>query len=334
MKIQIPSLGESIVEATIGQIFKPTGSVVRADEELLEIETEKVNQMLYAPAAGTVKLSVKTGDRVKVGQSIGSIEEGSVKIKEETSEIRKNEAPKAKAVEPTAPGSENRKKMSSLRKAVANRLVEVKNETAMLTTFNEVDMTAVTEVREAAQEFFQKKYGVKLGFMPFFIQATASALKALPEVNGRIEGDEIVTSREIHIGIAVSTDRGLMVPVLRHVDKMTYGQIETALKALAEKARGGSLSLADLQGGTFTITNGGVFGSLLSTPILNPPQSGILGMHQIVKRPIAINNEVVIRPMMYLALSYDHRIVDGKEAITFLVHIKKMLEDPSQLRID
>ena len=329
MKILIPSLGESIVEATIGQIFKPTGTVVRVDEELLEIETEKVNQMLYAPAAGTVKLTVKTGDRVKVGQSIGAIEGGAVKA--EALAEKKGEAPKAKEQGPVVPGSEHRKKMSSLRKAVANRLVEVKNETAMLTTFNEVDMTAVTEVREGAQEAFQKKYGAKLGFMPFFIKATASALRAIPEVNGRIEGDEIVTNADIHIGIAVSTDRGLMVPVLRHVDKMTYGQIETSLKALAEKARTGSLTLPDLQGGTFTITNGGVFGSLLSTPILNPPQSGILGMHQIVKRPIALNNEVVIRPMMYLALSYDHRIVDGKEAITFLVHIKKMLEDPSEL---
>jgi 2-oxoglutarate dehydrogenase E2 component (dihydrolipoamide succinyltransferase) len=221
--------------------------------------------------------------------------------------------------------------MTKLRKIIADRLVQVKNETAMLTTFNEVDMSAVIAVREKEQESFQKKYGIKLGFMSFFVKAVVGALREFPEINARIEGDEIVYNNYYDIGIAVGTDKGLMVPVIRGADGLSYAEIEKALKNFAEKARAGTIAVNDLQGGTFTITNGGVYGSLLSTPILNPPQSGILGMHSIIKRPIAVGDEIGLRPMMYLALSYDHRIVDGKGAISFLMHIKKSLEQCTML---
>ncbi len=338
IEIKIPSLGESILEATIGTFLKPNGSFVRADEEILEIETEKVNQPLYAPAAGILELSVQTGDRVKVGQVIGKVRPGDA-----TSPAPSPEKPKvSKLSAPSQPVSlpapalapalikegETRKKMSRLRCVIAEKLVEVKNQTAMLTTFNEVDMSYLLTAREQAQVPFQQKYGVKLGLMSFFLKATLSALKAFPEINARIEQDEIVYSSFYHIGIAVSTERGLMVPVLRHAERLSYGELETTLKQYADKARLGSISIDDLQGGTFTITNGGVFGSLLSTPILNPSQSAILGMHQVVKRPVVVDDQIVIRPMMYLALSYDHRIVDGKEAISFLVHLKRHLETP------
>ena len=216
---------------------------------------------------------------------------------------------------------------------IAQKLVEVKNQTAMLTTFNEVDLSYVVALREKEQANFQKSQGVKLGFMSFFIKACTAALKEYPDINGRIEGDEIVYCNYYDIGVAVSTEKGLFVPVLRNTDRMSYADIEKTLKIYAEKARSGTIAVGDLQGGTFTITNGGVFGSLLSTPILNPPQSGILGMHNILKRPVALGEQIVIRPMMYLALSYDHRIVDGKESIGFLMHLKKTLENPG-LAID
>jgi len=224
--------------------------------------------------------------------------------------------------------------MTKLRRVIAEKLVEVKNQTALLTTFNEVDMSAVMAVREENQENFQKKHGVKLGFMSFFVKACVAALQEFPDINARIDGDEIVYHHYHHIGVAVSTEKGLMVPVIRDADHLSYAGVEKKLKDFAEKARAGAISVDDMQGGTFTITNGGVFGSLLSTPILNPPQSGILGMHNIVKRPVAVGDEIAIRPMMYLALSYDHRIVDGKESIQFLVHIKKSLEDPARLLLD
>lgn len=380
--IKIPSMGESIVEATIGTILKPSDSFVKADEEILELETDKVNQAINAPAAGKITLTVKSGDVVKVGQIIGSVdtaaagapasEPGQAKPSQPPQEPAKKppapEAPKAadkqgapstlpparkkideslsekpqpaaaqKAEAPSPPrivGQETRKKMTKLRRVIAQRLVEVKNQTAMLTTFNEVDMSAIMQVREKEQESFQKRHGVKLGFMSFFIKACVAALQEYPDINGRIDGDEIVYTKNFDIGVAVGTEKGLMVPVIRNADQMGYAEIEKKLKEFAEKARSGTISIDDLQGGTFTITNGGVYGSLLSTPILNPPQSGILGMHNIVKRPIAVNDEVVIRPMMYLALSYDHRIVDGKESIGFLVHIKKNLEEPARLLLD
>jgi 2-oxoglutarate dehydrogenase E2 component (dihydrolipoamide succinyltransferase) len=224
--------------------------------------------------------------------------------------------------------------MSSLRRTIAQKLVEVKNTTAMLTTFNEVDMTRIMEIRAKEKESFQAKYHVKLGFMPFFVKASVAALKEYPNVHAYIDGEDQVAFPNFDIGIAVSTEKGLMVPVLRNCDKASFGEIEQQLEQYAKKARDGKVTVDDLRGGCFTITNGGVFGSLLSTPILNPPQSGILGMHSIVKRPIALNDQVVIRPMMYLALSYDHRIIDGKEAVQFLVHMKKNLEDPNQLLLE
>jgi 2-oxoglutarate dehydrogenase E2 component (dihydrolipoamide succinyltransferase) len=365
VEIKVPKMGESIVEATIGAILKPSGSAVRMDEEILEIETEKVNQILSAPAAGVVTLNVKPGDTVKVDQVIGSVDtEGAVK------EVKREEAPKVeKKIEPSAmpparkkvddyvaeisqpaapiavpkaapaapprvTGRETRKKMTKLRKVIAERLVQVKNNTAMLTTFNEVDMSAVMAIREENQENFQKKHGVKLGFMSFFVKACVSALQQFPDINARIEGDEIVYHHFYDIGIAVGTEKGLFVPIVRNADQLSYAEIEKALKVFAEKARSGTISVDEMQGGTFTITNGGVYGSMLSTPILNPPQSGILGMHNIVKRAVVVNDQIVIRPIMYLALSYDHRVVDGKESIAFLMHVKKNLEEPARFLLD
>lgn len=334
--IKIPNVGESIVEASIGPILKTTGSFVKADEDLFEIETEKVNQVVYAPAAGTLYLTIAQGDRVKIGQEVGFIETSETKPSELPEKLPpKREQPKEAISQPSAPapsGRETRKKMSSLRRVIAERLVQVKNQTAMLTTFNEADLSKVIALREKEQERFQKEEGVKLGFMSFFIHACVSALKAFPELNARIDGDEIVYHHYYDIGVAVGTEKGLMVPVIRNADQLNSGQIEKKLKEYAEKARGGAISIDDLQGGTFTITNGGVYGSMLSTPILNPPQSGILGMHNIVKRPVVIDDQIVIRPIMYLALSYDHRIVDGKGAISFLVHVKRFLEDEEGIK--
>jgi len=224
--------------------------------------------------------------------------------------------------------------MSGLRRTIAKRLVEVKTTTAMLTTFNEVDMSKVMEFRAREKDAFLKKHDVKLGFMSFFVKAATQALRALPDVNAFIEGDEIVYNEKAHIGVAVSTDKGLMVPVIRNADDLSFAEIEKQLSTYAKKAREGAMSVDDMQNGTFTITNGGVFGSMLSTPILNPPQSAILGMHNIVKRAVVVDDQIVIRPIMYLALSYDHRIVDGKEAVTFLVHMKENLEDPERMLLD
>lgn len=378
-------MGESVVVATIGQILKPSGSQVKSDEEIIEIETDKVNQVLNAPAAGQVQFSVKTGDVVKVGQVIGFVETtakggdggGGAEEKTTPTEAKKppeeklkaapakqppaGAAPARKSVDealqeisrakepvvapPRSPspkesqesktvGRVTRKKMTKLRRVIAERLVSVKNQTALLTTFNELDMSAIMAVREKEQENFQKKHGIKLGFMSFFVKACVAALQEFPDINASIEKDEVVYHHYFDIGIAVSTEKGLMVPVIRNADQLSYAEIEKNLKEFAEKARAGTISIDEMQGGTFTITNGGTFGSLLSTPILNPPQSGILGMHNIVKRVVAVNDQIVIRPMMYLALSYDHRIVDGKESIQFLVHIKKNLEDPARLLLD
>jgi len=239
-------------------------------------------------------------------------------------------APKAAPV----PGRETRQRMSGIRQKIAQRLVEAQQTAAILTTFNEADMTRIMELRAKYKETFQKKQGVGLGFMSFFVKAAVEGLKAFPAVNGRIDGNDIVLHNAYDIGVAVSTERGLMVPVVRDADKLSFAGIEKAIGAYATKAREGSIAVSDLQGGTFTITNGGVFGSLLSTPILNPPQSGILGMHSIQKRPVAIDDQVVIRPMMYLALSYDHRIVDGREAVSFLVRIKECVENPERLMLE
>ena len=370
VEIKVPKMGESIVEATIGAILKSSGSSVKMDEEILEIETEKVNQILSAPAAGVVSLNVKQGDTVKVDQVIGFVDSEGV-VKEAKKEEAPKEAPKVekkepatalpaarkkvddyvaeisqppvtpmavqKAPPPAAPrvsGRETRQKMTKLRRVIADRLVQVTNNAAMRTTANEVDMSAAMAIGEESQESFQKKHGVKLGFMSFFVKACVSALQQFPDINGRIDGDEIVYHHFYDIGIAVGTEKGLFVPVVRNADQLSYAEIEKALKVFAEKARSGTITVDEMQGGTFTITNGGVYGSMLSTPILNPPQSGILGMHNIVKRPVVVNDQIVIRPIMYLALSYDHRIVDGKESIAFLMHVKKNLEEPARFLLD
>ncbi len=369
VEIKIPSLGESVVEATISNILKPSGSHVKLDEEILELETDKVNQVLYAPQNGVLTLNVHKDDKVKIGQVIGFIDtdakapasqvetkpasppppsspppptskptgESARVMTPEFVASLKEPAPKSTTPPPTTktPSDKtSRKKMSSLRKVIAARLVEAKNTTAMLTTFNEADMSTIMEIRNREKDNFQKKYAVKLGFMSFFVKAVVAALKEIPEVNAYIDGDEIVTVHTYDISVAVSTERGLMVPVIKNCDQLNFAGIEKGLESHSKKAREGTISVDDLRGGSFTITNGGVFGSLLSTPILNPPQSAILGMHAIVKRPVVVNDEIVIRPMMYLALSYDHRIVDGKEAVLFLVHLKRNLEDPSRLLLD
>lgn len=397
-EIKVPAMGESISEATIGTILKANGSMVNADDEILELETDKVNQVLYAPQTGVLNITVAPGDVVKIGQVIGTVD-GEAEGKK--AEPAKDDKPKQeKKAEPEAPmpqpkttqeqpkaqpapapkqqsskgeeedsrfmreefladlksteevpqtksysqhsvalplpeqlseRSESRKKMSKIRRLIANRMVEAQHNTAMLTTFNEVDMTEVIKLREKYKEAFQKAHGAKLGFMSFFVKASVYALKQIPDVNATIEGDEIVYKNYYDIGLAVGTDRGVIVPVVKDCDKKSFAEIESTLEKYAAQARDGNLSVDDLQGGTFTITNGGTYGSLLSTPILNPPQSAILGMHKIIKRPVAIDDQVVIRPMMYLALTYDHRIIDGKNAVTFLVHIKNILEDPSRL---
>lgn len=366
IEIKVPSLGESITEATVSQILIANHSVIQTEKEILELETDKVNQVIYASQAGEVTLNVDVGTKVKVGEVIGFIDTSvasaatqkeSVKLPPnppsvkptETSSVRQDanafvaslQAPVAapsplpSSIPVNVPKQAGtRKKMSALRRTIATRLVEVKNTTAMLTTFNEVDMSKIIEIRAREKEAFTARYGARLGFMSFFIKASVAALKAFPEVNASIEGDEIVYSEGYHIGVAVSTEKGLMVPVLNGCEALSFGEIEKQLEAYAKKAREGKISVEDLRGGSFTITNGGVFGSLLSTPILNPPQSAILGMHAIVKRPIAENDQVVIRPMMYLALSYDHRIIDGKQAVQFLVHLKESLEDPARLLLD
>lgn len=368
VEIKVPALGESVSEATISRIIKPSGSTVRRDEEVLELETDKVNQVLYAPQAGQLNLSVKVGDTVKIGQVLGTVDTD-VQAPVATPAAPAAEKPLVKPIEQPAPAAAGpsarkmapdviaemkapqpapqapatpqapaqqpgRKRMSSLRRTIAQKLVEVKNTTAMLTTFNEVDMTRIMEIRAKEQEAFQARYGVKLGFMSFFIKAATAALKAFPDVHAYIEGDDMVSFPNFDIGVAVSTDKGLMVPVIRKCDTASFGEIEKQIVQYGKKAREGGITVDDLRGGSFTITNGGIFGSLLSTPILNPPQSAILGMHAIVKRPIALNDQVVIRPMMYLALSYDHRIIDGKEAVQFLVHMKENLEDPTRLLLD
>jgi 2-oxoglutarate dehydrogenase E2 component (dihydrolipoamide succinyltransferase) len=344
MEIKVPSLGESLSEAQIGVILKPSGSSIQKDDELLELETEKVNQVLYAPGNGIVTWNIASGDRVQIGQVIGFVseeaEESVPKKKEQPSPILKPSTEKKEAVslanppdideKVDAPSTDQtrviRKRMSLLRKTIAERLVQVKNQTAMLTTFNEVDLSQVVFLRQKHRDYFLSEYGIKLGFMSFFVKAAVSALQTYPEVNSSLEGEEIFQFQDIHIGIAVSTDRGLMVPVLRNCDTLSSSDIEKKIDELAEKARLSRISIEELQGGTFTITNGGRFGSLLSTPMLNPPQSAILGMHAIVERPVAIEKKIEIRPMMYLALSYDHRLIDGKEAILFLSHIKEKLE--------
>ncbi len=349
--IKIPAVGESITEAIIATILKPSGSLVKEGEEILELETDKVNQVVYAPKSGKLTLTVTKDQKVKIGDVIGSIDTDVTQISPEklsptVSSISKEQIPPAalpkpapqeseiKPVKPTQIAGATRKKMSSLRQKIASRLVEVKNTTAMLTTFNEADLSKVIEIRTREQAAFQKKYGVKLGFMSFFVKAVVLALQEIPQVNSMIDGEDILTFSTYDIGVAVSTDKGLMVPVIRGCDKKSLGQIEQEIAAFAQKAREGKMAIDDLRGGSFTITNGGTFGSLLSTPIMNPPQSAILGMHAITKRAVVIDDQIVIRPMMYTALSYDHRLIDGKEAVQFLMNLKQSLEDPARLLVE
>lgn len=371
-EITVPPMGESVTEATVANILTPSGSYVAQDQEILELETDKVNQVLYSPKSGVIQFQVKVGQSVKIGEVIGDVDtEGNPSASPPLPNIESKPTPATppptppssqggsarimpqefvsslqapppavtrgepqKLPPPPQGGTSSRKKMSSLRKVIATRLVQAKNETAMLTTFNEVDMSSIIEIRNKEKDSFQKAHGVKLGFMSFFIKGIVAALQAVPEINAYIDQEEIVTLQTYDLSVAVSTERGLLVPVIRGCDQLTFPEIEKALEIYAKKAREGTISVDDLKGGSFTLTNGGVFGSLLSTPILNPPQSAILGMHAIIKRPVVVADQIVIRPMMYLALSYDHRIVDGKEAVLFLVHLKQTLEEPSRLLLD
>ena len=412
--IVVPGLGESVTEATVAKWMKNVGDPVKADEPLAELETDKVTQELFAPAAGTLaEITAPAGTTVAIGAVIGQISEGAVaaapapkpaaapaaapppapaaaapapaaaaqaqapavrKLVAENNldpaaiagtgkdgrltkgdvvaHLAKPAAPQASPASP-APAAprpapqpeqphvpraltpnEERVPMSRLRRRIAERLKQAQNTAAMLTTFNEVDMGAVMELRDQYKDSFEKRHKVKLGFMGFFVKAAIQALKEIPAVNGEIDGGDIIFKNHYDIGVAVGTEQGLVVPVVRDADKLSLPQIEAKIGELGKRARDGKLALEDLQGGTFTISNGGVYGSLMSTPILNTPQSGILGMHKIQQRPMAIAGKIETRPMMYLALSYDHRIVDGREAVTFLVRMKECLEDPQRLILE
>ncbi len=397
-EIRVPTLGESVSEATVGKWLKKAGDTVKADEVLLELETDKVSIEVPSPASGTLsEISVKEGDTVAPGGLLGTIAEGAAaaapapaKAAEPAKAVP---APAAATAMPPAPAAakmmaesgvsvdegsgkrgqvlksdvidaiakgaaspgvapalvaaaprvssapddaarEERVRMSKLRQTIARRLKEAQTNAAMLTTFNEVDMSAVMDLRNRYKDVFEKKHGVKLGFMGFFTKAVTHALREIPAVNAEIDGTDIIYKNFAHVSVAVGTDKGLVVPVVRDADRMTIAEIEKDIGRLGKMARDGQLQLSDMQGGTFTISNGGVYGSLMSTPILNAPQSGILGMHKIQERPVVVGGQIVIRPMMYLALSYDHRIVDGKEAVTFLVRVKESLEDPERLVLD
>ncbi len=404
-QIVVPTLGESVAEATVAQWLKKEGEAVKADEPIVELETDKVTLEVNAPADGViVKIVVGEGDNVEVGAILGELEEGAVandsapakkadkkeaaapakaaKAEKEAApsdnaktspavrkmisdngldasqipasgkdgRITKEDVQKfidqggaksSPAAASSAPAAnqgprEERVKMSKLRQVIARRLKEAQDTAAMLTTFNEVDMGPVMALRGEYKEIFEKKHGIKLGFMSFFIKATIQALKEFPAVNAEIQGDEIVYKNYYNIGVAVSTPQGLVVPVIRDCDQKSMAEIEATIVDFGRRARDGKLSMDEMTGGTYTITNGGVFGSLMSTPILNTPQSGILGMHSIQKRPMVDDKtgEVVVKPMMYLAQSYDHRIVDGREAVSSLVRIKQALEDPQRLLLD
>ena len=439
-KILVPTLGESITEATVSKWLKKVGDPVEIDEAIVELETDKVNLEVPSPISGVLsEMNSKDGDTVEVGAVLGSISEGKSnvekkaplkqekevettdedKIKEENTnvinlDIEKKLTPKLDKISATSKdepmelldevneepllltdevqitqttkvnpiilspavrkiaaennidvekvkgtgrdgrvlkgdllslmgtnpqpnqrriqyGEEERIKMTRLRQTIAKRLKQAQENAAMLTTFNEVDMSGIMSMRKDNQEDFKSRYGVKLGLMSFFVKACVVGLKLFPAINAEIEGEDIIYKNYYNISFAVGTDKGLVVPVLRNADEMSFADIEKEIKRLSEKANSGNLSIEDLQGGTFTISNGGVYGSMLSTPILNPPQSGVLGMHNIVERPVNVNSEIKIKPIMYLALSYDHRIIDGKESVTFLKTVKENLEDPRRL---
>src|SRR6202045_1827928 len=408
-EIRVPTLGESVTEATIGKWFKKPGDAVAVDEPLVELETDKVTIEVPAPAAGVLSdIAAKNGDTVAVGAVLGQIKEGAGaapakaapqpaaqptpppappkpapvaapaadkplapsvrKMAAETGidatamsgtgkdgRVTKGDmlaaieraaaqptpvAQPAAAVQVRAPSPaddaarEERVKMTRLRQTIARRLKEVQNTAAMLTTFNEVDMSHIMAMRAQYKDVFEKKHGIKLGFMGFFTKDCVQALKDIPAANAEIDGTDLIYKNYYHIGVAVGTDKGLVVPVVRDCDQKSIAEIEKAIADFGRRARDGQLKIDEMQGGTFTITDGGIYGSLMSTPILNAPQSGILGMHKIQERPMAIGGKVEIRPMMYLALSYDHRVIDGKEAVTFLVRVKESLEDPARLVLD
>src|SRR5665647_2955078 len=401
--IRVPTLGESVTEATVGKWFKQPGDAVAVDEPLVELETDKVTLEVPAPAAGVLgEIMAKNGETVGVGAVLGIIKDGATaaapaaKAAEAPKPAAPAAAPKAadKAAEMPVPPSvrklaaesgmdpakvsgtglhgqvtkgdmmaaieraaaqptpvaapvqmrapspaddasrEERVHMTRLRQTIARRLKDAQNTAAMLTTFNEVDMSAVMHLRSEYKDMFEKKHGAKLGFMGFFVRACIQALKDVPAVNAEIDGTDIVYKNYYHIVVAVGTEKGLVVPVLRDSDHPSLAFVEKTISELGKRARDGQLKIDDMQGGTFTISNGGVYGSLMSTPILNAPQSGILGMHKIQERPVAVGGKIEIRPMMYLALSYDHRIVDGQQAVTFLVRVKDCLEDPARLVLD
>jgi 2-oxoglutarate dehydrogenase E2 component (dihydrolipoamide succinyltransferase) len=414
-EIRVPTLGESVTEATIGKWFKHPGDAVAVDEPLVELETDKVTIEVPAPAAGVLsEIAAKDGETVAVGAVLGQIKDGAGAAKTATPAAKPAAAPSATAAAKpaaapaaakpaasasdaplapsvrrlssesgldasTVPGTgkdgrvtkgdmlaaieraaaaptpvaataaavqvrapspaddaarEERVRMTRLRQTIARRLKEAQNTAAMLTTFNEVDMGHVMALRTQYRDLFEKKHGVKLGFMGFFVKACVQALKDIPAVNAEIDGTDIIYKNYYHVGIAVGTERGLVVPVVRDCDQKSLAEVEKAIADFGHRARDGALKIDELQGGTFSITNGGIYGSLMSTPILNAPQSGILGMHKIQDRPMVVGGKVEVRPMMYLALSYDHRIVDGREAVTFLVRVKELLEEPSRLVLD
>lgn len=363
--VKVPQMGESISQAIVGTLIKPTGSMVAVDDELMELETDKVNQVIYATTSGVVTWQVEVGDTVDIGQVLGTIDPSNVgkaaTLDEEVKQVEK--LPEVKGSSPSAvqgirkteqefaqslqlpveekvaskkdlPRNESRSKMPRIRQVIAQRLLHAVKTTAMLTTFNEVDMTQVIQIRTKHKVTFAEEHGVKLGFMSFFVKAVLSALFKFPAFNTYIDGEDLVRRHYLDIGIAVGTEKGLVVPVIRNADTLDFAGIESAILRYAKQAHEGKLSADDLVGGSFTITNGGVYGSMLSTPILNPPQCGILGMHNIQKRAVVVEDRVEIRPIMYLALSYDHRVIDGKEAVSFLLHIKNEIEDPSRLILD
>lgn len=359
IEVKVPAVGESISSGVLSVWHKKEGDLVRKDDMLFTLETDKVSQEVTAPEAGIVHVRVAEGDEVKIGQVVAGIEPSAVKPSAPEKPAAETvpqppsapvpapaPSPAAPAVPaatfssmaPSTPSSPEsravRKKLSPLRRKIAAQLVMAQHTAAILTTFNECDMTAVMALRRDLQEKFTEKHGVKLGFMSFFIKAVVDALQAIPAINSRIDGDDLILNNTFDIGVAVGTERGLIVPVLRDCEKMSFAEIENRLAHYAVKAREGKVSLDDLQGGIFTISNGGIYGSLLSTPILNPPQSGILGMHKIQERPVVLDGKIVARPMMYLALSYDHRLVDGKEAVTFLIRVKDCIENPVRLFLD
>ncbi|OUX42390.1 dihydrolipoamide succinyltransferase [bacterium TMED277] len=351
MDVLVPVLGESVVEATVSKWIKKQGDFVEVDEPIVELETDKGTLEVPAATSGILdNLAVSEGDTVEVGALLAMIVAGektdqnskTSKIQEpKISEEPKNIPEKVEKTQTTTNSGfveefadkslEERVPMSRLRQAIARRLKEAQNTAAMLTTYNEVDMSALMEMRKNYQDSFEKKNGVRLGYMSFFVKASIDALKQFPAVNAEIDSNDIVYKNYYNIGVAVGTSQGLVVPVLKNADKMSFGETELSISNFGKKAKDGSLGINDMAGGTFTISNGGVYGSLMSSPILNPPQSGILGMHKIQNRPVAIDNQIQIRPMMYLALSYDHRIIDGREAVSFLVRIKEIIEDPRRL---